>query len=81
MPAVTTKTEILEAAGYRYNFTRMVYFNQTARKVFSVEAVEDNTEDWLQDRIAEENGDRGWCFYFNKRPSDAVRRELVNELE
>ena len=81
MPTVTRKKEILEAAGYTYNFTRMVYFNRAARKVFSVEAVEDNTEDWLNQRIVEENGDGEWRFNFNVAPSDRVRRELVNELE
>lgn len=80
MEKVTSKKEILESAGYRYNFNRMVYFNQAARKVFSVEAIDDNSEQWLHDRIAEENGERGWRFYFNAPPSDTVRQKLVNEL-
>jgi hypothetical protein len=81
MPIVTSKKEMLESAGYRYNFNRMVYFNQAARKVFSVEAIEDDSEQWLHDRIAEKNGERGWRFYFNAPPSDAIEQELVNELE
>jgi len=75
-----TKKEILERAGYTYDFRRMVYYNQKTKKVFSVEAVLDNDEQWLQRHIGEENGVAGWRFYFSSDPSEAVKHELVSEL-
>lgn len=81
MSMLETKKDILERSDYDYNFRRMVYFNRKARKVFSVEAVEDHDESWLQARIEEENGPQEWRFYFTREPSQAVQQELVSELE
>jgi len=75
------KEELLKQAGYRYNFDRMVYVNRAAKKLFSVEAVEDNSEDWLGEKIAERNDTGEWQFYFNEGPSDAVRRDFIAELD
>ena len=80
MPIVSSKKDILDEKGYRYNFTRMIYVNRSTRKVFSVVAVEDNTEEWLAERIAEENGGAEWRFYFNSTPSERVKQELLSEL-
>jgi hypothetical protein len=74
-----TKREILEGAGYRYSFDREVYFNRKAKKAFSVEFVEDNPEEELKRHIEEQPGSE-WQFFFNKPPSDAVRRELSRVL-
>ena len=76
-----SKEELLKQAGYRYNFDRMVYFNRAARKVFSVEAVEDNSEGWLSEKIAERNGAGEWLFYFNEAPSQAVIRDFLAEFD
>ncbi len=81
MPMFDTKIEILGSSGYIYSIKRMVYYNRKARKVFSVEAVEDQDENWLQEHIGEENGSLEWRFYFNTTPSEAVQRKLVSELE
>ena len=81
MPRDTTKETILRMAGYTYVFDRMAYVNRSTRKVFSYEAVEDNTEEWLRKSIAEPNETGDWAFYFNASPSQAVRRALLNELE
>ncbi len=80
MLASATKKEILEGAGYTYDFRRMVYYNRRTKKVFSVEAIKDNDEHWLQKCIGEENGLAGWQFYFTSIPSEAVKSELVGEL-
>lgn len=80
MPMLATKKDMLERSGYVYNFRRRVYVNRKARKVFSVEAVEDHDEQWLQACIGEENGSPEWRFYFTKVPSEAVQQELVSEL-
>lgn len=73
------KDEVLKSAGYRYNFDRMVYINRATKKVFSVEAIEDHSVEWLSDRIAEKNnGD--WRFYFNEAPAPAVVRDFLSEF-
>ncbi len=76
---VASKSRILEEAGYRYNFDRMVYFNPKTKKVFSVEFVEDRSENEIQRRLDEEtNGE--WRFYFTVEPPRAVKRELESVL-
>ena len=77
---LTSKGQILQDAGYAYNFDRMVYFNPTTKKVFSVEFVEDHNESDLRKYISEETNGADWRFYFNSRPPDAVKRELENVL-
>jgi hypothetical protein len=74
------KQQILENEGYRYSFDRQVYFNRRARKAFSVEFVEDNTEEELSRLIHEDAASSDWRFLFNTEPSDAVKRELANVL-
>lgn len=77
MPVAATKQQILEDAGYFYSFDRKIYVNRNARKVFSVEFVEDNRERDLEVRIHEPAPSNGeWAFYFNSDPSAAVKREL-----
>ena len=44
----TKKEPLLRDAGYTYNFDRMVYLNRATRKAFSVEWVEDNSEEELR---------------------------------
>lgn len=76
---MNTKESILKEAGYWYNFDRMSYINRRAKKVFAEETVEDNTEEWLAERIAEPNTTGDWQFY--DEPAVAVRRAFVAELE
>lgn len=78
--AVDSKWQILQEAGYAYNFDRMVYLNKSARKVFSVEFVQDHSENELQRCISEESNGAEWRFYFNSPPPAAVQRELENVL-
>lgn len=74
------KQQILEHEGYRYHFDRQVYFNRKARQAFSVEFVEDSTEEELSQLIHEETRSGGWRFRFITPPSDAVKREIVDAL-
>jgi hypothetical protein len=78
--ALTSKGNLLEKAGYVYSFNRMVYFNPKARKVFSLEFVEDHSEAEVQRCICEDTGRDEWHFYFNSPPSEAVKRELASVL-
>ncbi|MEA2570759.1 MAG: hypothetical protein QOI24_2760 [Acidobacteriota bacterium] len=79
MTRMKTKEILLKEAGYRYNFDRMAYVNQREKKVFAEETVEDQTPEWLAERIAEPNVTGDWQFY--EEPSVAVRRAFVAELE
>jgi len=77
---MSAKGDLLTQNGYRYNFYRMAYVNRVAKKVFSVEAIEDNPVEWLRARIADKsNGE--WQFYFTEQPSQAVVRDFVAELD
>ena len=80
MATLATKSKILEEAGYVYNFDRQAYVNRKAKKVFSVEFVEDHGEEEIKRRISEPTQTGEWRFYFNSEPSGAVRRELESVL-
>ena len=80
MTTLATKRQILEEAEYAYDFKRMTYVNRGAKKVFSVEFVEDHSEGELQRCISEHTEGREWRFYFNSPPSEAVKRELERVL-
>lgn len=71
------KRQILEEAGYVYSLDRLSYINRDARKVFSLEFVQDHDEAELRVRINEPSEPGGWRFYFNIPPSETVKRELV----
>jgi hypothetical protein len=75
----TTKQDLLENAGYRYSFDRELYFNREAKKAFSVEFVEDHSEEEMKRRLDQMPG-ADWQFFFNSPPSDAVKRELASIL-
>ena len=56
MTDLLAKRQILKEAGYVYNFDREVYVNRGAKKAFSLEFVEDKSEDDLRRSIAEDTG-------------------------
>jgi hypothetical protein len=74
------KRDILKDAQYRYNFDRDIYFNRTARKAFSLEFVDDRTEEELAKRIEENTDSSTWTFYFKSNPSEGVKQELERVL-
>ena len=80
MTTLATKSKILEDAGYVYNFDRQAYVNRNAKKVFSVEFVEDNSDEEIKKRISEPTPSGEWRFNFNSEPSGAVKRELESVL-
>lgn len=81
MAILNPKSRILREAGYAYNFDRMIYFNRKAKKIFSVEFIEDHKEDEILSCLKENGGRGSWRFYFNSPPPEAVQRELVSVLE
>lgn len=78
---LATKTRILEEAGYRYSFDREVYFNRQKKKAFSVEFVEDHSEDQIAKLIRDDGPNTTWRFFFNESPSAAVEQELADVLD
>ena len=77
MPRLTeSKTDILDEAGYAYSFDRQMYINRKAKKAFSVEFVQDHTEDQIRKYVQKYADGLAWQFYFNTPPSEAVKHEL-----
>ena len=77
---IESKTDILDEAGFAYSFDRQMYMNRKTRKAFSVEFVQDHSEDQIRRHIREHTDGLEWRFYFNAPPSEAVRRELESVL-
>jgi hypothetical protein len=76
LAALDAKQQVLDESDYVYNFDRAVYLNRNARKVFSVEFIEDNSAETLVECIAQPKDGSEWRFYFNSPPSESVRRQL-----
>jgi len=80
MDTTPEKDEMLRSAGFRYHFDRMAYVHSKAKKIVSVEAVEDHSEDWLRELIEQTNDSGDWRFYFDQPPSPAVVQAFLAEL-
>ena len=77
MRTAVHKDQILEDAGYRYNFDRSLYVNRRTRTAFSVEFVEDHAESVLETLANQQASESGeWRFHFNDDPSTSVKQEL-----
>ncbi len=79
MRQYATNDLILEEAGYSYNFDRALYINRHLKKAFSIEFVEDHTDEEIKVRMSQKSAG-GWQFYFNSEPSESVKRELERIL-
>jgi len=81
LKTLDTKQNILDDAGFAYNFDRRVYFNRKSKKIFSVEFVDDQPEEVLERKIREDTGGQEWKFYVNAgEPPEQVRREIEASL-
>jgi hypothetical protein len=80
MTTLATKQNLLDAGGYVYNIDREVYFNRSAKKVFSVDFLEDHEGPEIEQSINEKTDAREWRFYFNEQPPDSVKREIAGAL-
>jgi len=81
MPRQPEKTQLLDSAGYVYNFDRMMYINRQAKKAFSIEFIDDNPESVIASRIREPNSERDWRIYTNLQMSEGTRKELNRVLQ
>jgi hypothetical protein len=77
---IESKTDVLDEAGYAYSFDRQMYINRKTKKAFSVEFVQDHSEDQIRKNILERADGLEWRFYFNSPPSEAVKHELESVL-
>jgi len=80
MTSLATKQNLLDAGGYVYNIDREVYFNRSAKKIFSVDFLEDHEGPEIEQSINEKTDAREWRFYFNSPPSESVKRQVVESL-
>lgn len=69
---------LLKKEGFKYNSDREIYYNKKNKKIFSVEALEDHGKAWLRKCLDDSN--RDWEFYFNTKPSPAVKKEIQHVL-
>ena len=80
MESNISKEELLRSAGFRYNFNRMAFIDRKTKKIISIEALEDHSEEWLGEMIAEVNDTGEWRFYFEQPPSPGVIKAYLAEL-
>lgn len=73
------KMAVLAHEGYKYHFSRMVFFHPTKKKMFSREFIDDRTLSDIKKRI-DAPKTKDWQFYFNKPLSDAAKREILSEF-
>jgi hypothetical protein len=74
------KEQLLWSAGYYYDFDRAAYVNRREKKVFSIEAVKDHSDDWIRQRIAQPNDSGEWVFFVNQPLSPAVEEAVIAKL-
>jgi hypothetical protein len=81
MPRQNEKINLLDSAGYAYNFDRMMYINRQVKKAFSFEFVDDNPKSAIETKIRERNGDGEWRFYSSLPMSEGTKKELKRVLQ
>jgi hypothetical protein len=79
MTDLIEKEELLENSGYQYHFERMIYFNRATRRAFSLEFVEDHSQQEIAE-LLHTSPTEDWVFFFNIPPSDRVKRDLAEAL-
>ncbi len=65
MTKATTKEQLLKNSGYSYNFDRELYLNRKLKKAFSVEFIEDRSEEEIE-KALQEPGIRALAFLFQR---------------
>ncbi len=75
------KSDMLFDANYHYNFDRDLFVNPAVKKAFSLEFVDDHSEEEIRKGIEEPTDGSFWRFYFNQPPSASVLQTLQEYLE
>ncbi|HVR38712.1 MAG TPA: hypothetical protein VMU84_06425 [Thermoanaerobaculia bacterium] len=76
-----TKEELLREGGYRYNYIRLVYLNRADRKVFSVDWLDDHSEEELAAELNSRNDTGDWQIYSSGVVSESVRTAFLAEID
>jgi len=74
-----SKQKLMERNGFLYSISRMMYLSPKLKKVFSVEAVIDHTEEWIKQRIAERNKD--WKVYLNTPQQVKLEKMIARDIK
>ena len=80
MTTLATKQQMLDAAEYVYNIEREVYFNRSAKKIFSVDFLQGHEGAEIEQSIEESTDGNEWRFYFNVPPPESVKRQVLESL-
>ena len=80
MLATKTKQDLLDEAGYAYDYYYMLYFNRDAKNAFSAEFVQERDGAELERRIRESSEENGWRFYVDSPVSESVKSQLEKAL-
>jgi hypothetical protein len=81
MPSQTHKVQLLDSAGYNYNFDRMMFINRRVKKAFSSEFVEDKPEEEIAKGIDEPTDGADWRFYTSIPLTPGLEREIKRLLQ
>ncbi len=79
MTELATKEQLLKNSGYIYNFDREIYLNRELKKAFSVDFIEDHSEESIAKAI-EEPALGHWQFFFNGGLPPGAESELAKLL-
>ncbi len=74
------KINILKKNGYVYHFSRMIYINKAAKKIFSVEFIDDNGIQTIKNKINEKNTNE-YQFYFSYELEKDIKKSIEAELD
>ena len=59
------KAELLEENNYVFNFVKLLYINDTTKKIFSIQVLKKKDIYWIKKKMNEENNTFGWQVYFS----------------
>lgn len=73
-----SKERILEKNGYKHDTNRDIFYNYNTKKIFSREVIADHDENWILNKIKEDNND--WSIYSNSM-TEETKKAIISELE
>jgi len=78
----SAKSDLLDNAGYLYNFDLRLYVNRQEKKAFSLQFLETHSEAEIEQCIKSDGANGGgWHFFFTEAPSRSVTQQLIERFE
>ncbi len=74
-----TKADVLDAAGYAFDYLYGTYVNKPRRVVVSLKFTDDVSTEELEERLAQVPASGDWQFVFLEPPSTCIREKLLAE--